>query len=52
MDGVGLGGFCQNIEHIDVDELIGKVAKLQENIRASSFKSQEKRLPRGVRRAV
>ena len=31
MDGVGLGGFCQDIDHIDVDELIGKVIRLQEN---------------------
>jgi polysaccharide pyruvyl transferase WcaK-like protein len=31
MTGVGLGKFCQDIEHIDVDELIGKVVTLQEN---------------------
>jgi polysaccharide pyruvyl transferase WcaK-like protein len=31
MTGVGLGEFCQDIEHIDVDELIGKVARLREN---------------------
>ena len=31
MNGVGLGEFCQDIEHIDVDELIGKVVRLQEN---------------------
>jgi polysaccharide pyruvyl transferase WcaK-like protein len=31
MNGVGLGGYCQDIEHIDVDELIGKVVRLQEN---------------------
>jgi polysaccharide pyruvyl transferase WcaK-like protein len=30
MDGVGLGGFCQDIEHIDVDDLIGKVVGLRE----------------------
>jgi polysaccharide pyruvyl transferase WcaK-like protein len=31
MNGVGLGGFCQDIEHIDVDDLIAKVVRLQEN---------------------
>ena len=31
MNGVGLGEFCQDIEHIDVEELIGKVVKLQKN---------------------
>ena len=31
MNGVGLGGFCQDIEHIDVNELIGKVVSLHEN---------------------
>lgn len=31
MDGVGLTEFCQNIEHIDVDELLGKLARVQEN---------------------
>jgi polysaccharide pyruvyl transferase WcaK-like protein len=31
MDGVGLGDFCQDIEHIDVDDLIGKVISIQEN---------------------
>jgi polysaccharide pyruvyl transferase WcaK-like protein len=31
MNGVGLGGFCQDIEHIDVDELIEKVVRLQKN---------------------
>jgi polysaccharide pyruvyl transferase WcaK-like protein len=31
MNGVGLGGFCQDIEHIDVDDLIGKVVSLHEN---------------------
>jgi polysaccharide pyruvyl transferase WcaK-like protein len=31
MNGVGLGEFCQAIEHIDVDELIGKVVRLREN---------------------
>jgi polysaccharide pyruvyl transferase WcaK-like protein len=38
MAGVGLGGFIQDIEHIDVDELIGKVNKLQED--APSIKLQ------------
>jgi len=38
MNGVRLGGFCQDIEHIDVDELIGKVARLQEN--ATGIKRQ------------
>jgi polysaccharide pyruvyl transferase WcaK-like protein len=31
MDGVGLGDFYQDIEHIDVDDLIGKVISIQEN---------------------
>jgi polysaccharide pyruvyl transferase WcaK-like protein len=31
MDSVGLGGFCQDIEHIDVVDLIGKVVRLEEN---------------------
>jgi len=31
MNGVGLGEFRQDIEHIDVDELIGKIVELQEN---------------------
>jgi polysaccharide pyruvyl transferase WcaK-like protein len=31
MTSVGLEGFCQDIEHIDVDELIGNVIKLQKN---------------------
>jgi len=31
MNGVGLGEFCQDIERIDVDELIGKVVRLQKN---------------------
>jgi len=31
MTGVGLGEFCQNIEHIDVDELIRMVVRLREN---------------------
>jgi polysaccharide pyruvyl transferase WcaK-like protein len=31
MDGVGLGDFCQDIEHIDVDDLIAKVISTQEN---------------------
>jgi polysaccharide pyruvyl transferase WcaK-like protein len=31
MNGVGLGGFCQDIEHIDVDDVIGKVVSLQKN---------------------
>jgi polysaccharide pyruvyl transferase WcaK-like protein len=31
MDSVGLGEFCQDIEHIDVDELLRKLAKLQKN---------------------
>jgi polysaccharide pyruvyl transferase WcaK-like protein len=31
MDGVGLGEFCQDIEHIDVDDLLGKLARLQKN---------------------
>jgi polysaccharide pyruvyl transferase WcaK-like protein len=34
MDGVGLGGFCQDIEQIDVDELIGKVSILREDVPA------------------
>jgi polysaccharide pyruvyl transferase WcaK-like protein len=33
MSGVGLGGFCQDIEHINVDELIGKVVGLHKNAR-------------------
>jgi polysaccharide pyruvyl transferase WcaK-like protein len=32
MNGVGLGEFCQDIEHIDVDELVGKMVRLQNNI--------------------
>ena len=31
MNGVGLGEFSQDIEHIDVEELIGKVVRLQKN---------------------
>jgi polysaccharide pyruvyl transferase WcaK-like protein len=31
MEGVGLSEFYQDIDHIDVDELIGKVVRLQEN---------------------
>lgn len=31
MNGVGLGENCQGIEHIEVDELIGKTLKLHEN---------------------
>jgi hypothetical protein len=31
MNGVGLGGLCQDIEHIDVDELIGRVARPHDN---------------------
>jgi polysaccharide pyruvyl transferase WcaK-like protein len=31
MNAVGLEGYCHDIEHIDVDELIVKVVKLQEN---------------------
>jgi polysaccharide pyruvyl transferase WcaK-like protein len=31
MDGMGLGEFCQDIEHIDVDCLLGKVTVLREN---------------------
>jgi polysaccharide pyruvyl transferase WcaK-like protein len=34
MDGVALGGFCQDIEHIDVDDLIIKVVRLVENARS------------------
>lgn len=30
MNGVGLGEFCQDIEHIDVNELIEKVVRLRE----------------------
>jgi hypothetical protein len=38
MDGVGLGDFCQDIEHIDVDDLIGKVISIEEN--APAIKSR------------
>lgn len=31
MDGVGLGEFYLDIDHIDIDQLIGKVTRLQEN---------------------
>jgi polysaccharide pyruvyl transferase WcaK-like protein len=31
MNGVGLGGYCQDIEHIDVDELIGMITNLQKD---------------------
>jgi polysaccharide pyruvyl transferase WcaK-like protein len=31
MQSVGLGEFCQDIEHIDVNELIGKIISLQKN---------------------
>jgi len=31
MEGVGLGEFYHDIDHIDVDELIGKVSILKEN---------------------
>jgi polysaccharide pyruvyl transferase WcaK-like protein len=41
MDGVGLGGFCQDIEHIDVDDLIVKVVRLVEN--GASIKLQIER---------
>jgi len=50
MNGVGLGGFCQDIEHIDIDELIGKVVRLQEN--ASSIKLQIARETESYRSAL
>jgi polysaccharide pyruvyl transferase WcaK-like protein len=31
MDGVGLGEFCQDIEHINVDELVEKIVRLHED---------------------
>jgi polysaccharide pyruvyl transferase WcaK-like protein len=31
MDSMGLGEFCQDIEHIDVDGLLGKLVVLEEN---------------------
>lgn len=42
MNGVGLGAFCQDIEHIDVDELIEKVAKVQENAPRLRFQIERK----------
>jgi polysaccharide pyruvyl transferase WcaK-like protein len=41
MDAVGLGEYCRHIEHIDVDELIGKIVKLHEN--ASTIRLQIER---------
>jgi len=38
MDGVELGDFCQDIEHLDVDDLITKVISIQEN--APAIKSR------------
>ena len=45
MDSVGLGGiYPQDIEHIDVDDLIGKINQTQKKIRRlSGFKLPEKR---------
>ena len=37
MEGVGLSEFYHDIDHIDVDELIEKVIRLQENAQAISF---------------
>jgi len=34
MRSVGLAEFCQDIEHIDIDKLITKVARLQENVQS------------------
>ena len=31
LNGLGMDEFCQDIEHIDVDELLGKLARLQKN---------------------
>jgi polysaccharide pyruvyl transferase WcaK-like protein len=39
MEGVGLSEFCHDIDHIDVDELIGKVIRLQENAPAISVQT-------------
>src|SRR5262249_44618683 len=50
MNGVGLGEFCQDIEHIDVDDLIGKVVRLQEN--ASGIKLQIARETESYRAAL
>src|SRR5271170_930372 len=50
MDGVGLGEFCQDIEHIDVDELIGKLIRLREN--GSGIKLQIARETESYRRAL
>jgi polysaccharide pyruvyl transferase WcaK-like protein len=39
MEGVGLSEFYHDIDHIDVDELIGKVNRLQENSPAISVQT-------------
>jgi polysaccharide pyruvyl transferase WcaK-like protein len=39
MEGVGLSEFCHDIDHIDVDELIGKVIRLQGNAPAISVQT-------------
>jgi polysaccharide pyruvyl transferase WcaK-like protein len=50
MNGVGLGGSCQDIEHIDVDELIAMVVTLQRN--APGIKHQIARETEGYRMAL
>jgi polysaccharide pyruvyl transferase WcaK-like protein len=50
MDGVGLGGFCQDIEHIDVDDLVVQVVKLVEN--GPSIKLQIERETESYRAAL
>jgi polysaccharide pyruvyl transferase WcaK-like protein len=50
MDGVGLGGFCQDIEHINVDELIENVDRLQGNM--ASIKRQIARETESYRTAL
>jgi polysaccharide pyruvyl transferase WcaK-like protein len=50
MNGVGLGGFCQDIEQIEVDELIGKILSLQAN--AAGIKLQIARETESYRLAL
>jgi polysaccharide pyruvyl transferase WcaK-like protein len=50
MTGAGLEEFCQDIEHIDVDELVEKVVRLQKN--APGIKLQIARVTQSYRIAL